>query len=114
MTTMATRPTTSGRKTKKTRQMIYSFAGGRAEGRSIGKEILGGGEHTGVNEVVMDPARPLRLYYDRTDHRLHLLGKERAEGWLDVDYDLDGKVDARYTYTDDNGEHFYATKFGST
>ena len=45
---------------------------------------------------------PLRLYYDATDRRLHLLGA--SKGWLDVDADLDGKVDARYTYIDDNGD----------
>ncbi|MBM4430053.1 MAG: hypothetical protein FJ026_06860, partial [Chloroflexi bacterium] len=42
-------------------------------------------------EVVTNPASPLRLYYDPTDHRLHLLGTGPAEGWLDVDYDLDGQ-----------------------
>lgn len=54
------------------------------------------------NEIVTNPASPLRLYYDPTDHRLHLLGTGPAEGWLDVDYDLDGQMDARYTYLDDN------------
>lgn len=49
-------------------------------------------------EVSLKPARPLALYHDPTDHRLHLLGA--TEGWLDVDYDLDGKVDARVTWTD--------------
>jgi len=53
------------------------------------------------NEIAA-PATPLRLYYDPTDHRLHLLGAGAAEGWIKVDYDLDGKMDARYTYLDDN------------
>jgi len=54
------------------------------------------------NEIVQKPARPLRLYYDATDHRLHLLGTGPAEGWIDVDYDLDGQRDARYTYLDED------------
>ena len=57
------------------------------------------------NEIVEKPARPLALYHDATDHRLHLLGTGRAEGWLEVDFDLDGRADARYTYidADENG-----------
>jgi uncharacterized protein DUF4861 len=57
------------------------------------------------NEIVENPASPLVLYHDATDHRLHLLGTGRAEGWLDVDFDLDGRTDARYTYidADENG-----------
>jgi len=52
------------------------------------------------NEVSLEPAPPLRLYYDPTDHRLHLKGAN--EGWLHVDYDFDGTVDAKYTYIDDD------------
>ena len=55
------------------------------------------------NEIVENPASPLALYHDATDHRLHLLGTGRAEGWLDVDFDLDGRADARYTYVDADG-----------
>jgi hypothetical protein len=54
------------------------------------------------NEIVEKPASPLRLYYDPTDHRLHLLGTGPTEGWIDVDYDLDGQRDARYTYLDED------------
>ena len=54
------------------------------------------------NEIVEKPASPLRLYFDPTDHRLHLLGTGPAEGWIDVDYDLDGQPDARYSYIDEN------------
>ena len=54
------------------------------------------------NEIAESPAAPLRLYYDATDHRLHLMGA--SKGWLDVDADLDGKLDARYSYIDDNGD----------
>jgi hypothetical protein len=53
-------------------------------------------------EVSLQPVSPLRLYYDNTDHRLHLLGATR--GWMKIDYDLDGKVDGSYTYLDDNGD----------
>ncbi len=56
---------------------------------------------------IMRPARPLRLYYDPTDRRLHLLGAGAAEGWLGVDYDLDGKIDAKYTYVDENGDGIF-------
>lgn len=56
-------------------------------------------------EVSLRPARPLRLYFDPTDHRLHLLGA--GEGWLHVDYNLDGKVDARYTYRDDDRDGLF-------
>lgn len=54
------------------------------------------------NELSLKPVTPLRLYHDPTDHRLHLLGAN--EGWLHVDYDFDGKVDARYTYLDEDGD----------
>ncbi len=53
-------------------------------------------------EISLNPANPLRLYYDPTDHRLHLLATGAAEGQLRVDYDLDGKMDAVYTYLDEN------------
>jgi len=52
------------------------------------------------NEVSTKPVHPMRLYYDSSDHRLHLLGAN--EGWINVDYDLDDKLDARYTYIDEN------------
>ena len=46
MTTMATRPRSPKRKgtprPSKSSQMIYSFSGGRAEGRGLGKDLLGG------------------------------------------------------------------------
>ncbi|MFH1266486.1 MAG: DUF4861 family protein, partial [Planctomycetota bacterium] len=54
------------------------------------------------NEIVEKPASPLQLYFDSTDRRLHLLGTGAAAGWIDVDYDLDGQRDARYTYVDEN------------
>jgi hypothetical protein len=47
------------------------------------------------------PAR-LRLYYDTTDRRLHLYGAN--EGWLNIDWNLDGKLDATYRYVDDDGD----------
>ena len=57
------------------------------------------------NEIAFKPEAPLRLYYDPTDHRLHLLGA--SEGWLHVDFDLDGQIDARTTYRDDNGDGIF-------
>jgi len=53
---------------------------------------------------IVRPAVPLQLYYDATDRRLHLLGAGPAEGHLEVDYDLDGRLDARYTYLDRDGD----------
>ncbi|HOA71992.1 MAG TPA: DUF4861 family protein [Phycisphaerae bacterium] len=44
----------------------------------------------------------LMLYYDPSDRRLHLAGAE--EGWLDVDYNFDGKLDAKYTWVDEDGD----------
>lgn len=44
----------------------------------------------------------LELYYDSTDRKLHLDGAE--EGWLDIDYNFDGQIDARYTWHDDDGD----------
>jgi hypothetical protein len=50
------------------------------------------------------PAR-MRLYYDPTDRRLHLYGA--SDGWLHVDYNLDGTVDAGYQYVDDDGDGLF-------
>ncbi|NOY43317.1 MAG: DUF4861 domain-containing protein [Planctomycetes bacterium] len=57
------------------------------------------------NEISLKPSRPLRLYYDSTDHRLHLLGAN--SGWLDVDANLDGTIDARYVYLDTNNDGIF-------
>ncbi|MFV2068148.1 MAG: DUF4861 family protein, partial [Pirellulales bacterium] len=56
-------------------------------------------------ELADPPSRPLRLYYDVTDHRLHLLGAHK--GWLHMDADLDGQVDARYEYRDDDDDGIF-------
>lgn len=50
------------------------------------------------NELDLAPDGPMRLYYDSADRRIHLRGAEEA--WIEVDYDLDGKVDMRYAYRD--------------
>ena len=52
------------------------------------------------NELSVQPVSPMRLYYDEADHRLHLAGA--SEGWLYVDFDFDGKVDAEYAWVDDD------------
>ena len=57
------------------------------------------------NEVALKPVAPMRLYYDPTDHRLHLVGAN--EGWLHVDYDFDGNVDAKYTYVDEDQDGYF-------
>lgn len=53
-------------------------------------------------EVTGAPASPLRLYYDMSDRRLHLLGAEY--GYLDVDFNLDGEPDAAYAWRDTDGD----------
>ncbi len=57
------------------------------------------------NEVAVKGVKNLRLYLDQTDWRLHLEGA--TEGWLHVDYNLDGKVDAKITYFDDNEDGYF-------
>jgi hypothetical protein len=57
------------------------------------------------NELCRRHEPPLRLYRDSTDRRMHLVGAEI--GQLDVDYDLDGKADARYTYRDRNSDGYF-------
>ena len=53
-------------------------------------------------EITQKPAIPLRLYYDSTDRRLHLLGA--SSGWINIDANLDGTIDARYSYLDSNDD----------
>jgi hypothetical protein len=53
-------------------------------------------------EVSDKPSSPLGLNYDSADHRFHLLGAKY--GYMDVDYNLDGKLDAAYTWSDENGD----------
>lgn len=53
-------------------------------------------------EISANPPCPLVLYFDAADRRLHMPGAR--EGYMDVDFDLDGKLDAAYTYTDDNND----------
>ena len=55
-------------------------------------------------EVSAKPASPLRLYFDQGDQRYHLLGADY--GYLDVDYNLDGVVDAAYAWKDTDGDGF--------
>ncbi|GMU24889.1 MAG: hypothetical protein AMXMBFR13_49600 [Phycisphaerae bacterium] len=52
------------------------------------------------NEVSVQPVSPLTLYWHPADQRFHLKGA--GEGWVHVDFDLDGRVDARYLYLDEN------------
>lgn len=54
------------------------------------------------NENALSPKPPIRLYYDSTDQRLHLMGVN--EGWIHFDYNLDNKPDASYIYVDENGD----------
>lgn len=68
-------------------------------------EQVGGPPSSAYNkrvEVSHAPASPLRLYWDASDQRYHLLGA--AYGYMDVDFDLDGTVDAYYTWKDADGD----------
>jgi hypothetical protein len=68
-------------------------------------EQVGGPPSSAFNkrvEVSANPKSPLRLYWDEVDHRFHLYGAEY--GYMDVDYDLDGVVDAAYTWKDTDGD----------
>lgn len=56
-------------------------------------------------ELLENPKPPLRLYYAPGDGRIHLFGAKR--GWMDVDYNLDGKVDARYEWLDQDGDGYF-------
>lgn len=54
------------------------------------------------NEIVMKPGSRLELYWSPIDRRIHLRGA--SDGWLDVDYDLDGKKDMAYAWRDTDGD----------
>jgi hypothetical protein len=53
-------------------------------------------------EVTAKPASPLALYFDEVDQRLHLLGAEY--GYMDIDFNLDGVLDAAQTWKDEDGD----------
>lgn len=53
-------------------------------------------------EVTARPASPLALYFDEVDQRLHLLGAEY--GYMDIDFNLDGTIDAAETWKDSDGD----------
>ncbi|MGQ9651812.1 MAG: DUF4861 family protein, partial [Phycisphaerae bacterium] len=59
-------------------------------------------------ELARKPVLPMQLYYDPADRRIHLKGAD--EGWMDVDYDFDGKVDARYKWTARNNDGFFGQR----
>lgn len=56
-------------------------------------------------EVDFSPTPPLRLYYSPSDGRVHLRGAKI--GFMEVDFDLDGEVDARYEWVDRSGDGFF-------
>ncbi len=53
-------------------------------------------------EVTAKPASPLALYFDEVDQRLHLLGAEY--GYMDIDFNHDGVLDAAQTWKDEDGD----------
>ena len=53
-------------------------------------------------EVSNDHEPPIRLYYDKGDRRFHL--QHTDYGYLDVDYNFDGEVDAAYAWKDTDGD----------
>lgn len=56
-------------------------------------------------EIDNDFSGRLGLYYSGIDQRFHLRGAEF--GWLDADYNNDGKVDLRFRYEDTDGNGFF-------
>jgi len=56
-------------------------------------------------ELAIKPASPMKLYYSAVDRRLHLKGA--SKGWLDIDYDFDGKLDAQYRWFDDDNDGLF-------
>jgi len=60
------------------------------------------------NEVDVNHQSPMQLYYSPVDRRIHLQGMD--EGWIRVDYDLDGKPDMNYTYRDMDGDGIIDTR----
>jgi hypothetical protein len=48
---------------------------------------------------------PIELYHSGVDGRIHLLGADR--GWLDLDTDTDGALDARLEMEDANSDGFF-------
>ncbi len=67
-----------------------------------------GGQGPALNrrfELTLTPEAPLRLYYSPSDARVHLRGA--PFGWLDADFDLDGKVDARYEWVDEDEDGYF-------
>lgn len=55
-------------------------------------------------ELSLAPKAPLGLYLG-SDARIHLKGA--SKGWLDVDYNLDGKLDSKYTWADEDGDGIF-------
>ncbi len=53
-------------------------------------------------ELSLAPKPPLKIEYVPSDGRFHLVGATR--GWMDVDYNLDGKVDSKYEWLDADGD----------
>jgi hypothetical protein len=56
-------------------------------------------------ELADKPGVQPAIYYDPTDRKLHLRGA--SKGWLNVDYDLDGKIDATYKYADEDNDGLF-------
>ncbi len=70
-----------------------------------------GGPHSGrFNqrfELILEPERPVRMYYHPVDQRIHLRDADRA--WMEVDTDRDGQAEMRYEMADANGDGFIDT-----
>ena len=68
-------------------------------------EQVGGPPSSAFNkrvEVTADPVSPLALYFDDVDQRLHLLGADY--GYMDIDFNLDGELDAAQTWKDEDND----------
>ncbi len=65
-----------------------------------------GGPHNGKFnnrfELIMNPDAPVMMFYHPVDQRVHI--KDFDRGWVDVDFDRDGKGDMRYELSDASGD----------
>ncbi len=50
-------------------------------------------------EMILDPRRPVAMYYHPVDQRIHIADADKC--WIDVDFDRDGKADMAYKMESD-------------
>jgi hypothetical protein len=76
------------------------IAHGNPDFRQVGGPTCG--PYNKRYELDLAPSAPTACYYHPADHRIHLRGADKA--WMEVDYDMDLKVDMRYEMSDTDGD----------